>query len=125
MRLGLIGLGRIGTFHAQTLTDLPVVDSLVVTDADPAVAAEAAARFAAEPADTPTALLAAGVDGVVVAAATDAHPSLILAAVEAGLPVFCEKPVARTMAEGLEVQRRVEAAVVPDNIGYERCVGAW
>ena len=30
MRLGLIGLGRIGAFHAQTLTDLPVVDSLVV-----------------------------------------------------------------------------------------------
>ena len=42
MRLGLIGLGRIGAFHAQTLTDLPVVDSLVVTDAVPAVTAEVA-----------------------------------------------------------------------------------
>ncbi|HJW62337.1 MAG TPA: Gfo/Idh/MocA family oxidoreductase, partial [Actinomycetes bacterium] len=56
----------------------------------------------------------------VVAAATDAHPSLIAAAVEAGLPVFCEKPVARTMAEGLEVRRRVEAADVPVQIGYQR-----
>jgi myo-inositol 2-dehydrogenase / D-chiro-inositol 1-dehydrogenase len=120
MRLGLIGLGRIGGFHAQTLTDLPVVDSLVVTDAVPALTAELAARLGAEPADTPAALLAAGVDGVVVAAATDAHPSLILAAVEAGLPVFCEKPVARTMAEGLEVRRRVEAAGVPVHIGYQR-----
>jgi myo-inositol 2-dehydrogenase / D-chiro-inositol 1-dehydrogenase len=112
MRLGLIGLGRIGSFHAQTLTDLPVVDSLVVTDAVPSLDAE--------PADGPAALLAAGVDGVVVAAATDAHPELILAAVEAGLPVFCEKPVARTMAEGLEVQRRVEAAGVPVQLGYQR-----
>src|ERR671911_550027 len=68
MRLGLIGLGRIGAFHAQTLTDLPVVDSLVVTDAVAAVTAEVAARLGAEPADTPAALLAAGVDGVVVAA---------------------------------------------------------
>jgi myo-inositol 2-dehydrogenase/D-chiro-inositol 1-dehydrogenase len=120
MRLGLIGLGRIGAFHAQTLTDLPEVDSLVVTDAVPAVTAEVADRLGAEPADTPAALLAAGVDGVVVAAATDAHPELILAAVEAGLPTFCEKPVARTMADGVEVQRRVEGAGVPVHIGYQR-----
>src|SRR5919202_5479831 len=120
MRLGLIGLGRIGAFHAQTLTALPVVDSLVVTDAVPALTAEVAGRLGAEPARDPAALLAAGVEGVVVAAATDAHPELILAAVSAGLPVFCEKPVARTMAEGLEVQRRVEAAGVPVQIGYQR-----
>ena len=43
MRLGLIGLGRIGAFHAQTLADLDAVDSLVVTDAVPAVTAEVAA----------------------------------------------------------------------------------
>jgi myo-inositol 2-dehydrogenase/D-chiro-inositol 1-dehydrogenase len=36
MRLGLIGLGRIGAFHARTLTELPAVDSLVVTDAQQA-----------------------------------------------------------------------------------------
>jgi myo-inositol 2-dehydrogenase / D-chiro-inositol 1-dehydrogenase len=120
MRLGLIGLGRIGGFHAQTLGDLPVVDSLVVTDAVPTLTAEVADRLGAEAADGPEALLAAGVDGVVVAAATDAHPTLIMAAVEAGLPVFCEKPVARTMPEGLEVRRRVEATGVPVQIGYQR-----
>ena len=37
MRLGLIGLGRIGAFHADTLPSLAAVDSLVVTDAVPAV----------------------------------------------------------------------------------------
>ena len=37
MRLGLIGLGRIGAFHADTLSQLARVDSLVVTDAVPAV----------------------------------------------------------------------------------------
>jgi myo-inositol 2-dehydrogenase/D-chiro-inositol 1-dehydrogenase len=120
MRLGLIGLGRIGAFQARTLIDLPVVDSLVVTDAVPTLTAEVADRLGAEAADSPEALLAAGVEGVVVAAATDAHPALIMAAVEAGLPVFCEKPVARTMAEGLEAQRRVEATAVPVQIGYQR-----
>jgi DNA-binding transcriptional regulator YhcF (GntR family) len=33
MRLGLLGLGRIGAFHAETLTSLPAVDSLVVPGA--------------------------------------------------------------------------------------------
>ncbi|MDN5932635.1 MAG: dehydrogenase, partial [Pseudonocardia sp.] len=63
MRLGLIGLGRIGAFHARTLADLDAVDSLVVTDAVPAVTAAVAAEVGAEPADTPEKLLAAGVDG--------------------------------------------------------------
>jgi predicted dehydrogenase len=58
VRLGVIGLGRIGSFHDQPLTDLPVVDSLVVTDAVPAVTAEVAARLGAEPADTPAAYVA-------------------------------------------------------------------
>ncbi len=70
MRLGLIGLGRIGAFHARTLADLPVVDSLVVTDAVPAVTAAVAAAVGAEPTDSPGKLLAAGVDGVLIAAAT-------------------------------------------------------
>ena len=34
MRLGLIGLGRIGAFHANTLVGIPAIDSLVVTDID-------------------------------------------------------------------------------------------
>lgn len=81
MRLGLIGLGRIGAFHAQTLSDLSAVVSLVVTDLRPAVTAEVAARLGAEPAGSPEKVLAAGVDGILIAASTDAHPTLLLAAV--------------------------------------------
>lgn len=118
MRLGLIGLGRIGAFHARTLADLDVVDSVVVTDAVPAVTAAVAAQVGAEPADTPDKLLAAGVDGVLIAAATDAHPALLRAAVDAGLPVFCEKP----LAAGHDDARAVAAAVrgAPVQIGYPR-----
>jgi myo-inositol 2-dehydrogenase/D-chiro-inositol 1-dehydrogenase len=118
MRLGLIGLGRIGAFHAETLTSLDVVDKLVVVDAVPAVTERIAGKFGAEPAGSPAELLASGIDGVVIAAATDAHPQLILAAVEAGLPVFCEKPVAGGAAEAAEVLRHCAGATV--QIGYNR-----
>jgi myo-inositol 2-dehydrogenase/D-chiro-inositol 1-dehydrogenase len=120
MRLGLIGLGRIGAFHAGTLTDLPVVDSLVVTDAVPPLVKDVADRLGAEAVDTPEVLLSSGIDGVVIAAATDAHPALILASVQAGLPTFCEKPVARTSAEAADVQHRVAGTGIEIQIGYPR-----
>ncbi|MFF3374922.1 Gfo/Idh/MocA family oxidoreductase [Streptomyces sp. NPDC002680] len=120
MRIGILGLGRIGAFHAETLSGLDAVDSLVVSDPFAEAAKAAAERFGAQVADSPEALLAAGVDGVVVAAATDAHPSLILAAVEAGIPVFCEKPVARSMAEGVAVLNAVKDSGVEIQIGYQR-----
>ncbi|MFE2578803.1 Gfo/Idh/MocA family oxidoreductase [Streptomyces sp. NPDC059378] len=120
MRIGILGLGRIGAFHAETLSGLDAVRSLVVADPFARAAKAAGERFGAEVADSPEALLAAGVDGVVVAAATDAHPALILAAVDAGVPVFCEKPVARTMREGVEVMKAVQGRGVPVQIGFNR-----
>lgn len=122
MRIGIMGLGRIGAFHAETLFGLDAVDSLVVTDPVATAAATAAERFAATAVDSPEAVFSAGVDGVVIAAATDAHPELILAAVEAGVPAFCEKPVARGVEESLEVLRAVEAGGggVQVQIGYNR-----
>jgi len=120
MRIGILGLGRIGAFHAETLSGLDVVESLVLTDPFADAAKSAAERFGGEVVDSPQALLAAGVDGIVVAAATDAHPGLILAGVEAGIPVFCEKPVAKTMAEGVKVLKAVEGTDVPIQIGYNR-----
>ncbi|MFF5403723.1 Gfo/Idh/MocA family oxidoreductase [Streptomyces misionensis] len=120
MRIGILGLGRIGAFHAETLSALDTVTSLVVADPLADAAKAAAERFGAEIADSPEALLAAGVDGLVVAAATDAHPALIRAGVEAGVPVFCEKPVARTMAEGMAVRDAVRGGAVPVQIGFNR-----
>ncbi|WP_432503907.1 Gfo/Idh/MocA family protein [Kineococcus arenarius] len=122
MRFGLIGLGRIGAVHAATLSGLEVVDSLVVADAVPGAAQAFCDRHpgpAVAAADVAQ-VLASGVDGLVVAAATDAHPELLLAAVDAGVPVFCEKPVAREAADAVAVLQRVRASGVPVQIGYNR-----
>jgi myo-inositol 2-dehydrogenase / D-chiro-inositol 1-dehydrogenase len=120
MRIGILGLGRIGTFHAETLSRLDVVDSLVVCDPVASAAAMAAEGFGATVVDSPEAVLASGIDGLVIAAATDAHPALIVSAVKAGVPVFCEKPVARTVEESLDVLRVVEDSGVEVQIGYNR-----
>jgi myo-inositol 2-dehydrogenase/D-chiro-inositol 1-dehydrogenase len=120
MRLGLIGLGRIGAFHAETLSHLDGVTSLVVTDAVPTVTASVAEKFGAEAAESPAALIGSGVDGIVVAAATDAHTELIKAGVDAGIPVFCEKPLSRAVDDAVAIADYVNARGVPVQIGYPR-----
>ncbi|GAA2631112.1 Gfo/Idh/MocA family protein [Paractinoplanes durhamensis] len=120
MRIGLIGLGRIGAFHAGTLSDMPAIDSLVVTDLVPDRIKDVADRRGAEGVDSVDALLAAGVDGVIIAASTGAHPDLILSCVAAGVPVLCEKPVAPSGADGAALLRRLAGTGVPVQIGFQR-----
>ena len=102
--LGVIGLGRIGAFHTDTLSG-PATASTgwSITDERPDVVAAVAAKHGAKPVDSVEELLSSGVDGVVVAAATPAHAELTLAAVERGIPTFCEKPIAATAAESARV----------------------
>ena len=81
MRLGLIGLGRIGAFHADTLVGIPAIESLVVTDLVPEKTKQIVDRHQSdgvEGVDSLEALLASGVDGVIIAAGTDAHTELVL-----------------------------------------------
>ncbi|MEV6103665.1 Gfo/Idh/MocA family oxidoreductase [Streptomyces sp. NPDC051940] len=120
MRIGVMGTGRIGAFHAACLARHPDVRSLVVTDADPARAAEVAAQTGARAVPTPDEVLACGVDAVVVAAATSAHAELIGTAARAGLPVFCEKPVALDLPGTLAALAEARAAGVELQLGFMR-----
>ena len=120
MRIGLAGVGRIGAQHARALHTHPDVDDLVVTDADPVRAAQVAADLGVEHTDTVDALLASGIDAFVIAAATYAHADLLLAGVEAGLPVFCEKPVALDVKGTLRVRDKVSETGARVHVGFQR-----
>src|ERR1700735_1825514 len=106
MRIGLLGLGRIGSCHAEPLTGLPAVEELVISDPVPALAEQVSSRFGAKIAESPEAVLASGVDGVVIAAPTPVHGELIELCVAAGLPTFCEKPLSSDSAEAARLARR-------------------
>src|ERR1700730_5660488 len=124
MRIGLIGVGRIGVFHASTLRRLPGVDTLIITDADLDRARQVAADVGARTAGSVTELLEAGVDGLVIAARTGAHPELIKRGVQAGVPVFCEKPAARDVEGTLDVIKSTSGSATAVQIGFQRRVAA-
>jgi myo-inositol 2-dehydrogenase/D-chiro-inositol 1-dehydrogenase len=120
MRLGLVGVGRIGAFHAETLSALSAVDTLVIADAIPGRAAHVAARLGAQAVGSSDAAIGFGIDGLVIAASTGAHPALLHQAMDAGLPVFCEKPVAATAREAAQLAREAEGSADRVQIGFQR-----
>lgn len=120
LRVGIIGCGLIGRSHATGLRDARRADIVAVHDTDPDRAALLAEEFSplgrrAVKADVDEVL--AAVDAVYVCTWTSAHPELVVAAVGAGLPVFCEKPLARTLAEAAEMTAAVHRAGVVNQVG--------
>ena len=79
-----------------------------------------AAELGIEFAPDVDALLASGIDGFVIATATPAHAPLLRQGVAAGLPTFCEKPVASTLEETLGLADLVASTDVPVHVGFQR-----
>src|SRR5215217_1962897 len=119
MRIGLAGAGRIGAFHASTLAAIDEVEHIVVADAVPAQAARLAAEHGYELAADLDELVSR-VDALVVTTSTNAHADALRTAVAAKVPTFCEKPVAATLAETVEIVKLVEESDVPVHVGFQR-----
>jgi myo-inositol 2-dehydrogenase / D-chiro-inositol 1-dehydrogenase len=119
MKVGLFGAGRIGALHAGVLARDPSVKEILVGDADTQRAEEVAQEAGGKAGRIET-VLGSGPDAVVIAASTPAHAPLIRAAIEAGIPAFCEKPIALGYEETVEIAREVEATGATLQIGFQR-----
>ncbi|HEY6030431.1 MAG TPA: Gfo/Idh/MocA family oxidoreductase [Gaiellaceae bacterium] len=120
LHVGVAGVGRIGVFHATTLAGLEGVRAVTVADLDAGRAAEVAAALGAASVASPAELVEAGLDALVIAAPTRAHASLLRLAGDAGLPVFCEKPVALDLATLDGVIEDLDRSGVLVQIGFQR-----
>ncbi len=119
MKIGLIGAGRIGAFHARTLASDAEVTYLRIADTDTARARSLADEVGADVA-TDASELAGWADAIVIATATDTHAELIALGARARIPVFCEKPIALDMETTDRVLEVVDAAAIPLQIGFQR-----
>ena len=110
LNVGLIGLGRLGRVYARDLaTRIPETRLPAVADVSPGLAEQIAEEFdVAEAYQEPRDMIASPkVDAVVIVSPTHTHKDLVIAALERGKPVFCEKPLALSLAECREVQDAV------------------
>jgi predicted dehydrogenase len=111
-----------GSVHAANLARAcPSAELIACYDRDPDVARAAAERYGAVAVPSVEDLLGIeGLDGLVIAAPTAAHAPLALAAAEAGLGTFVEKPIALDRRSTLQVVERFEAARLALQVGFNR-----
>jgi myo-inositol 2-dehydrogenase/D-chiro-inositol 1-dehydrogenase len=119
LAVGVVGLGRIGTHHVQTLLGLDGV-SVSVTDADLQRARRVAAELGVRAVATPEELLEAGVDALVIATSTPSHAPLLQLAAASAVAAFCEKPVALDLATIDRVRETVDRAGIVVQVGFQR-----
>ncbi len=119
MRVGLLGVGRLGAAHAATLRQLPDVTELRIHDADAARARDVAAPLRAHAVDSVDTALD-GVDAAVIVTPTATHAALIQKALDDGIATFCEKPIAIGIPETREIVDHVAKRKGRLQIGFQR-----
>ncbi|HSU71594.1 MAG TPA: Gfo/Idh/MocA family oxidoreductase [Micrococcaceae bacterium] len=123
MRLGLIGAGWMGAFHAESIAwRIPGAILEAIGDPDVDTASDLADRLgvAKVSADAADLLDDPEIDGVIIASPARFHAGLIGQAARAGKDIFCEKPAGLTLAELDLALDEVERAGVHFQIGFNR-----
>ncbi|GAA3460797.1 Gfo/Idh/MocA family oxidoreductase [Saccharothrix longispora] len=120
MRIGVAGVGRIGTMHATNLATLDHVHEVLLFDPAPGRAAHASALLPGTRSVDDLDTLLTLSDGVLLATPTTTHPALLRAALAAGVPALCEKPIASDLDEMVALVADVEASGVEVLVGFQR-----
>jgi myo-inositol 2-dehydrogenase / D-chiro-inositol 1-dehydrogenase len=121
VNLCLVGAGRIARIHAANIAAHPALALLSVIDVDLEAAQALAEPFGARAdTDAGAALGDPAVHAVLIASSSNTHADLVISAVAAKKPVFCEKPLDLDLERANACVRAVEAAGVPVFVDFNR-----
>ncbi|QDP95749.1 inositol 2-dehydrogenase [Microlunatus elymi] len=123
LRIAVLGVGMMGRFHAETLSSrVHGARVSVIYDFDHERAAEVAAEVGARvEADPFAAINADDVDAVLIASPGSVHEEQVLACLDRGIPVLCEKPLTtgiRTARAVVETEAKLGKKIV--QLGFMR-----
>jgi predicted dehydrogenase len=117
LRFGVIGVGSLGFHHARILSGLPDIEFAGVHDSSAERAAKVAAELGVAAVASIDELLGRA-DAVVIAVPTTAHEEVALAAIERGVHVLIEKPIAPALAAADRINAAADAKGVLVQIGH-------
>ena len=117
IRVGIVGAGAIATTHAKTLATIENVTLAGVYDIDPQRTAEYAAKEKTTAYPTLDALLEK-VDAIYICSLPQAHRESAVRAAEMGVHIFSEKPLAKTVEDGLAIQEAVERSGITFMVAF-------
>lgn len=117
LRVGVVGVGYLGRFHALIYSRHPEVDLVGVVDIDAETCRRVAEEAGCAAYNDPAELLD-GVDAVSIVVPTTVHWEVSRPFIEAGIHVLLEKPIAATVDEGAKIVDAAERAGVVLQIGH-------
>ena len=121
LNFALFGAGRIGAMHGANIAHNPGSRLHSVYDVQTTLAERVAAAHGAKVAASPAEAMAdPSVDAVLIASSTSTHIELLTAAVKAGKPVLCEKPIDLDIARVEQCKRDIAGSDVPVQLGFNR-----
>ena len=121
IRISLLGLGRAGKFHIQSLGLLDQARLVSVYDTLPEKAESAASELGCRQARDPAeAIEANDVDAVIIATPTNAHFEYSKHAIDAGKPLLTEKPLGSSLVEIDTCFESASRANVPLMVAFQR-----
>jgi len=118
--LAIVGTGRVGLFRGQVAARHGAVDWIGIAEKNPARAQEVAAAIGADfvTADHRELFKQPEVTAAIIATDEHLHVDPVMSAVERGLPMLIEKPLATKLAESAAVLAAIESAGVGAVVGY-------
>ena len=122
--LGIIGAGRIGKVHAQSIMN-HITSARLKTVADPFMNEETEASLRALGVsdctkDYKKILNDPEIDAVLICSSTNTHADISLEAIAAGKHVFCEKPVSQDIAKIRQVMEKLKGTKLKYQVGFNR-----
>lgn len=118
LRVGVVGVGVMGSNHARVLADLPAVTLVGIADPDRKQTQFVSGALGCQAVTNVDELIALGVDAVTIAAPTHLHHDIALTCIRQGIHVLVEKPIASTPAEGHEIIAAARKAGVTLMVGH-------
>jgi myo-inositol 2-dehydrogenase/D-chiro-inositol 1-dehydrogenase len=120
MRVGLLGTGRIGRLHAETIASHSESSLHAVSDIDSDSAKELAIQYGVSVKPADDVISNPNVDAILIATSTDTHSEFIEKASLSGKAVLCEKPVDLNLNRAKECLDKVSTANNSIMIGFNR-----
>jgi UDP-N-acetylglucosamine 3-dehydrogenase len=118
LRVGVVGVGVMGSNHARVLSDMSAIELVGVADPDVKQREFVARTLGCAGFADIDGLLAAGVDAITVAAPTHLHHDLALECISRGVHVLVEKPIAPSVEEGRAIVAAARRAGVTLMVGH-------
>jgi myo-inositol 2-dehydrogenase/D-chiro-inositol 1-dehydrogenase len=120
IRFAQFGAGFIGKIHGANIAKHPRSELTYIYDVYPAAAEQLATKLGAKVASSPEEIWASDVDAVLISSSTNTHADLLSSAIQAGKPIYCEKPIDLDIDRVKTVAQQAQRTNLPILVGFSR-----